>query len=387
MTRRVRLLTALACLALAALLACQGASAGTAARSPIPVLAYYYIWFEATSWDRAKVDYPLLGRYASDERRVMERHVAWAKESGIDGFIVSWKSTWRLNRRLELLMEVAAEADFKLAVIYQGLDFDREPLQVERIKDDLDFFIDTYASSPVFDLFEKPLLIWSGTWRFPRGAVQAVTASRRNDLLILSSEKDVSGYARLHRLVDGNAYYWSSANPVTYARFGKKLTDLEEAVHADRGLWIAPVAPGFDARLIGGVEVVPRRAGETLRERWDAAVASSPDAIGIISWNEFSENTHIEPSERYGTRYLEAVADIIGAQPRSLAELDSSDTAPTDEALSGAGYGAPLLGAMVALLGAVVFTVVNRRRRASGRTRSRRRLAIEDLQRPHGREP
>jgi hypothetical protein len=383
----MRMLTALACLALATGLACMGASAGTAARNPIPVLAYYYIWFDATSWERAKVDYPLLGHYSSDERRVMERHVAWAKESGIDGFIVSWKSTWRLNRRLELLMEVAAKADFKLVIIYQGLDFDREPQTVERIEDDLDFFIDTYAASPVFDLFEKPLLIWSGTWLFSGPAVRAVTASRRDDLLILSTEKNVSGYARLHRFVDGNAYYWSSANPVTYPRFGKKLTDFGEAVHADRGLWLAPVAPGFDARLIGGREVVPRRAGETLRERWDAAVASSPDAIGIISWNEFSENTHIEPSERYGTRYLKTVADIIGAQPRSLADLDSSEAAPTDTAGTGAEYGAPLLGAMIALLTAVVFTVVSRRRRANRRTRPRRALTIKDLQPPHGREP
>jgi hypothetical protein len=383
----MRMLTALACLALATGLACMGASAGTAARNPIPVLAYYYIWFDATSWERAKVDYPLLGHYSSDERRVMERHVAWAKESGIDGFIVSWKSTWRLNRRLELLMEVAAKADFKLVIIYQGLDFDREPQTVERIEDDLDFFIDTYAASPVFDLFEKPLFIWSGTWRFSRADVRRVTSSRRDDLLILSTAKNVSDYARLRRLVDGNAYYWSSANPVTYPRFGKKLADFGEAVHADRGLWLAPVAPGFDARLIGGREVVPRRAGETLRERWDAAVESSPDAIGVISWNEFSENTHIEPSERYGTRYLKAVADIIGAQPRSLADLDSSEATPTEAAGTGAGYAAPLLGAMIALLTAVVFTVVNRRRRANRRTRPRRALTINDLQQPHGREP
>src|SRR5688572_7207709 len=59
---------------------------------PIPIFAYYYIWFDAASWDRAKVDYPALGRYSSDDRDVMRQHVRWAKEAGIDGFIVSWKS-------------------------------------------------------------------------------------------------------------------------------------------------------------------------------------------------------------------------------------------------------------------------------------------------------
>src|SRR5512141_1154151 len=31
---------------------------------PVPVLAYYYIWFDAQSWQRAKSDYPLLGKYS-----------------------------------------------------------------------------------------------------------------------------------------------------------------------------------------------------------------------------------------------------------------------------------------------------------------------------------
>ena len=61
--------------------------------NPIPKLAYYYIWFDSTSWNRAKTDYPLLGNYSSDDRTIMRQHILWAKAAGIDGFIVSWKST------------------------------------------------------------------------------------------------------------------------------------------------------------------------------------------------------------------------------------------------------------------------------------------------------
>ena len=42
---------------------------------PVPRLAYYYIWFNPTSWKRAKTDYPLLGRYSSDEQEVMRKHI------------------------------------------------------------------------------------------------------------------------------------------------------------------------------------------------------------------------------------------------------------------------------------------------------------------------
>ena len=132
--------------------------------NPIPLLAYYYIWFDRGSWDRAKSDFPLLGNYSSDDEDVIRQHVAWAKQVGIDGFIVSWKSTDQLNRRLEQLIAIADEAEFKLAVIYQGLDFERDPLSVDRISDDLKYFTDTYAENEVFNIYERPLVIWSGTW-------------------------------------------------------------------------------------------------------------------------------------------------------------------------------------------------------------------------------
>ncbi len=75
--------------------------------NPIPKLAYYYIWFDSTSWNRAKIDYPLLGNYSSDDRTIMRQHILWAKAAGIEGFIVSWKSTDVLNRRLEQLTDLA----------------------------------------------------------------------------------------------------------------------------------------------------------------------------------------------------------------------------------------------------------------------------------------
>lgn len=157
--------------------------------SAIPLLAYYYIWFDPGSWDRAKTDLPLLGAYSSDDRKVALQHIQWAKSAGINGFIVSWKSTPTLNHRLQLLIDIAKQEHFKLLVIYQGLDFDRNPLPVARVAADLDYFIATFASDPVFDLYERPVVIWSGTWKFSRDEIASVTAARRQKLLILASER------------------------------------------------------------------------------------------------------------------------------------------------------------------------------------------------------
>ena len=340
-----------------AILAAATPPAG-AAGPPDRLFAYYYIWFNAGSWDRAKIDYPLLGRYSSDDREVMRKHIEWAKRAGIDGFIVSWKSTPVLNRRLRRLTEVAEAERFKLLLIYQGLDFAREPLPAARVARDLEFFEHEYGRRRAFQVFAKPLVIWSGTPRFTRAQLASVTEQARRKLLVLASERNVAGYRRVAAVVDGNAYYWGSVDPATYPGYAEKLAAMGEAIHSDGGLWIAPAAPGFDARLVGGSSVVDRRDGATLRTELDAATGSSPDAVGLISWNEFSENTHVEPSQRYGSRYLDVVADARGARIPELRDFDSSEPAAT-----AVNYGVPLLGGVaVFVLGFLVLLRRSQRR-------------------------
>jgi hypothetical protein len=342
----------LLCTALA-LLAAAGASA--AARSPIPLLAYYYIWFEVGSWDRAKRDYPALGRYSSDERTVMRTHVRWAKASGINGFLVSWKDTPALDRRLARLAEIAREERFKLGVVYQGLDFHRRARSPAVIAADLDFFARRFGRDPAFRIFDRPLVVWSGTWKYTTRQIAGVTRGRRDRLLILASEKNADAYRRVASLVDGDAYYWSSVDPRRDRHHAQKLAEMGRTVHGRRGLWIAPAAPGFDARMIGGRRVVPRDDGAMLRRQLEVAGGAEPDAIGLISWNEFSENSHVEPSRAHGRRALEVLADVRGARAPAAPDVDSSE--PID---GGNGAGAPLVGG-VGLLAALGLAFIGRR--------------------------
>ncbi len=293
-----------------------------------PVFAYYYIWFDPSSWDRAKIDFPLLGHYASDDETVMRQHIQWAKEAGINGFIVGWKQTEKLNSRLAMLVRLSHEEQFKLILIYQALDFERDPLAVDRIEKDLDYFIQQYDADPAFNVFgdvrSKPVVIWSGTWKFSPQDIERVGKPRRSKIQLLASEKSVQDYERVAALVDGNAYYWSSINIDTNNTFGDKLNDMGVAIRAHGGVWLAPAAPGFDARLVGGTKEVPRKDGEQLRAQVTSALASSPDALGIISWNEFSENSYIEPSEKYGHRYLEVLSELLGIIPTPSATSQES---------------------------------------------------------------
>jgi hypothetical protein len=298
--------------------------------SPVPLLAFYYTWFDTTSWQRAKNDYPLLGRYTSDDPAVLRQHIRWAKAAGIDGFIVSWKDTPTNDRRLSLLMEAARAEDFKLAMIYQGLDFQRHPLPVDRVAADFRYFDATYAPDGVFlRLGGKPLTVWSGTWAYSHADVARVVAPVRGSMLVLNTEKSLAGYQRIADVTDGDAYYWSSVNPATNTNYAPKLDQLAQAVHARKQYWIAPFAPGFDARKVGGTKTVERAAGQTLRTEYATAIASSPDVLGLISWNEFSENSYVEPSQRYGHLYLDVLAELRHTvTPSPTTSVDSSSPAP-----------------------------------------------------------
>ncbi|MBP2323488.1 hypothetical protein JOF56_003873 [Kibdelosporangium banguiense] len=324
-----------------------------------PVLAYYYIWYDKTSWDRAKTDYPSLGRYSSDDTGVMRQHIRAAKSAGITGFIVSWKSTPALDRRLAMLVGVARTEDFTLSIIYQALDFDRNPLPTDRVAADLLRFEERYAADPVFAVFGKPLVIWSGTWKFSVEDIARATGPVRDRLLVLGSEKSPEGYERIASAVDGDAYYWSSVDPQRDRSAETKLAAMSATVHRNKGLWIAPFAPGFDARVIAGKRVVDRQDGETLRRQYAAAIKSSPDAVGLISWNEFSENSHIEPSVTHGDRYLAVLRDITRTPTPTLSPLaeDSSDAGDP----RGFPFGLVVAGGAVLLLSILLILSIRRR--------------------------
>jgi glycosyl hydrolase family 99 len=335
-------------------------AADRAEAGPTPLLAYYYIWFTPSSWSRGKTDLPLLGRYSSDDEHVMRQHVRWAQASGIDGFLVSWKSTATLDDRLARLIRVADAERFHLGIVYEGLDFQRRPLPIATVRHDLERFAAGFARDRAFRIFDRPVVIWSGTWRYTNDEIRSVTRGLHGRLLLLASAKNVDDYERVAPLFDGDAYYWSSVNPLRYTNYARKLRALSSAVHARQGIWIAPAAPGFDSRRIGGTSVVPRHDGDTLRRELNAAASSSPDAIGVISWNEFSENTFIEPSRAYGSTALGVIAGVRGARPPDVANFDS-DGSGTGTAAFGVSYG--IIGLVAGCAGLVTLTTVARRRR------------------------
>src|SRR5205085_2653265 len=119
------------------------------------------------------------------------QQVAQARAAGIDGFIVSWKSTDVLNQRLAALRQVAADDGFKLAITYEAQDFNRNPLPVAQVRDDLEQLADTYADDPVFQVLgSRPVVAISGTWHYTADELRSITAPVASRLMVLATEKN-----------------------------------------------------------------------------------------------------------------------------------------------------------------------------------------------------
>jgi hypothetical protein len=336
------------------------ATDGQAQAKPIPVLAYYYIWFNASSWNRAKINYPLAGRYSSDDVAVMRQQVSQAQQAGISGFLVSWKDTPVLDRRLAKIEDVAAAAHFKLGIVFEGRDFHGKPLPITEVESSFRYLAAHYGKNPVFHIFDKPLVAWSGTWAYPRPELAMVSHAYGAKLTLLAMEKDPAEYQNVAGLFRGDAYYWSSADPLRTPGYAQKLGEFSTVVHGQGGLWIAPAAPGFDASLVGGTRVISRRNGQTLRLEMNAAIGSGADAIGLISWNEYSENSEVEPDRTYGGTALKVIATIEHAKAPAVTNFDSSGPSGFDPGPSQF----VILGALVVLFAGSAAVIVRRRGRA-----------------------
>ena len=89
----------------------------------------------------------------------------------------------------------------------------------------------------------------------------------------------------------------------------------------------------------------------------NAAIGSSPDAVGVISWNEFSENTYVEPSLKYGSTPLNVIAGVEHASPAAIPDFDSSG----QSGLSAGPVRFIIVGAVVFILVGAAGTVLVRR--------------------------
>ena len=237
-------------------------------------------------------------------------------------------------------MTVARSMSFKLAVIYQGLNFDRDPLPgAEGRRRPPDASAGLRRRPGVQDLRQAPGHLVRHLEVLRRRTSSGSPAPCGRSLLVLASEKSPQGYARVARSVDGDAYYWSSVDPAAQPRLPGQARAMSDTVHRSGGRWVAPFAPGFDARLVGGTREVPRRDGATLRagvRRGGRLLTRrpGPDLAGTSS----ARTPTSSPASKYGDRYLSVLSGLLDAAA-AVPVVAAGRRTPATAAGPGAGGG------------------------------------------------
>jgi hypothetical protein len=107
-------------------------------------------------------------------------------------------------------------------------------------------------------------------------------------------------------------------NPARWHDTWKTVYDSGSA--GNRHLRIFTVSPGYDDSQLGDFarrsnlrRKIPRNSGQTYRAMLDCALALDPypHQVLISSFNEYHENSHIEPSLNRGFRYMEMTREFI----------------------------------------------------------------------------
>jgi hypothetical protein len=334
-------------------------TAGTTAKPR--VFAYYYLWWSLNHWHTALgSSYPFnssplplpatldasgcgaksqyagntltdvpASLYSQDDPGLIESDVRQAAAAGLAGFAVNWIGTGsagqsvtgnpyspRLQALVDAVHKVNAEGiSFKLWLSYKA---SASVLPTAAIINDLNYVYAKYGSDSAFDRAQsaRMTLIWQGSRKYPVSVLQAVSPQFRSKFRILGDETTWSA-ARAPYL-DGDAYYWSSQNPWGNPQSFQQLRSLAGSVRAsgvnpDRSskVFVAPIAPGYNKSISGGSSCVPRNGGATIKALYNGNLTTNPDDFGLISWNEISEGTYVDPMTRYGMQDLNALSPLI----------------------------------------------------------------------------
>lgn len=284
------------------------------------VLAFYYNWFDENSWGAGKVPDAPAQPYASRDRAVMGRQIDQAKAAGIDAFVVSWYGPRVENNQTETnlraLLDEAAARGFRIAVDVEcaGPFFGG----AGDVQGALATLLATHGQHPAYLRSDgKPVIFfWRqqrfniGTWQGIRNAVDPNRGS-----VWIEEGIDVSPLS----VFDGHHLYSVTWNPQTdMAATARKFATRTRAQAAKLGapkVYVATVMPGYnDTKLPrGNAFAVGREDGAYYARSWQAAINAAPDWIIITSFNEFPEGTYIEPSQAYGTKYLDLTAQWSAA--------------------------------------------------------------------------
>ncbi|HKB11884.1 MAG TPA: endo-1,3-alpha-glucanase family glycosylhydrolase [Vicinamibacterales bacterium] len=290
---------------------------------PPLVLAHYYPWYTTATWSDPQLADRPLRIYSTDAQTDVNAAAAMAHAVGIDAWVVSWQGLEADNgfndRRMRIALDAAAAAGMRACAYTETYvanptnDPDRG-IDPRTLFDWLVDIVDRYGSHPAYLRVDgRPVILTYAASLLPAAdwadVIARLRRTGRNPLIVGEFSRSV-----LLDAFDGEYQYsnvFSSGDVLADLMRGESLRvrTIDLLRPGDRRrVWVASVTPGFDdSRLVARPRprIVDRADGAVYDDQWSKAIDTGADWIVVTSWNEWWENTEIEPGARYGTVYLE----------------------------------------------------------------------------------
>ena len=328
---------------------------------------------------------PLLGDYSSRDTTIIERHLDWMEAYGIDVMVNSWwgQDSWEDQTLLDFIIDEIEETNIQFSIYYESpilgttggnIIFDSD--DVTRFVNELVYLSEQYFVHPNYlKINGRPVLYLYRTQDY-EGLYKEAIASARQELLNIGIDVflvgDEMGWnvpdperARLYDAIspyilfglpqhDG---YPSETN--YFGELGVAIKNWQDAAQSVGVQVIPNINPGFNSKQISfDTYAFPRPFGigasqESVFEYYIKTTRSFVDPelkmLMITSWNEWHEDTQIEPSVEttvteldissssndytqgyeyggYGFRNLDLIRTLLSDQSCALSlELDSEN--------------------------------------------------------------
>jgi hypothetical protein len=275
---------------------------GLVAQRPL-VGVHYFMWYlPINGWGNGLTSVPedaprpMAGPYDSSDTDVIAAQIKQMEDAGFDFVFVhivfNGPRTWTNAR---IFMDRLSGHRLKAAIVLDGLYTDANvdrAMWVQKVKDDF------AGDSHYLHLHGEPLVILYSTpldFDAPGVLLRNLYWTDRYD----PGQNTFNGD---HRLDPRDWAFWTpTPQPLVNG--------------------LVPVIPGYTDAALGRPRTMvhPRGNGQLYREQWRRALALHPEVIAVYSWNEYFEQTAIEPTNTWGTQYLDMSACFIRLAHRGTA--------------------------------------------------------------------
>lgn len=325
------------------------ATVGALAAETTPKLqvgAYYYPWYSATRhWKEGYIQTPQLGLYSSDSASVIAQHMDWARAAGIDFLVASW---WGPNDFTDRVLQTSYLLNpnpVPLALFYEikarfqdrRIDFSN-PTYRDILAQDFVYMAKRYFSHPAYLRIDgKPVVfiyltrIFTGDYAAAIKQVRDAVKQEGFDIFIVADEAYWGSItAPRARVFDAVTAYNMHTASLVEDDFAGFLTKVDEAYAKWAAFCALPNSPRFIPNVMPGFNdsgVRPEAhnpkllpSPERFRSFLELALKYVDPALPMLmvtSFNEWHEDTQIEPSIRFGTAYLDTLRSAVAAKKES----------------------------------------------------------------------